>query len=358
MALFVLSLCPFDISVGVGAFVIGLSQISSFFSLNTRVRMIRDRDAVTIATGEEVEGSNESESTPHFRSKTMTVLPDEDREGDLNSCFQQMTTAIEGFISRGSEWRLDHVLSIEVATVPYTPLGGSSYLPLPAKFSGIRSVVNVKNEDQRCFMWSILAALHPAPRHAERLSHYEEYVDELNMAGMQYPITMNQIPRFERQNEISVNVFGMEDGEIFPLFLSKLETSRMEIDLLFLQEEDATHYCLIKDINQFLTLTKKARIKHYFCHRCLHGFVREDLLRDHQPYCKKFDFQRVTYPQEGYNVLEFTSYHKQMRVPFVVYANFESLVRKVDNCSSPSEQSNITHESHFEPCGYAFKVVD
>ena len=32
VTLFVLSLCPFDISVGVGAFVIGLSQISSFFS--------------------------------------------------------------------------------------------------------------------------------------------------------------------------------------------------------------------------------------------------------------------------------------------------------------------------------------
>ena len=32
VAFFVLSLCPFDISVGVGAFVIGLSQISSFFS--------------------------------------------------------------------------------------------------------------------------------------------------------------------------------------------------------------------------------------------------------------------------------------------------------------------------------------
>ena len=34
VALFVLSLCPFDISVGVGAFVIGLGQISSFLSLN------------------------------------------------------------------------------------------------------------------------------------------------------------------------------------------------------------------------------------------------------------------------------------------------------------------------------------
>ena len=57
----------------------------------------------------------------------------------------------------------------------------------------------------------------PAPsrggHHAEKLTHYEKLIDELNMAGTQYPITMNQIPRFEKQNEISVNVFGMENGE-------------------------------------------------------------------------------------------------------------------------------------------------
>ena len=34
MALFVLSFCPFDSSAGVGAFVIGLSQISSIFSFS------------------------------------------------------------------------------------------------------------------------------------------------------------------------------------------------------------------------------------------------------------------------------------------------------------------------------------
>ena len=42
LALFVLSLCPFEISVGVRAFVVGLSQISSFFSyLNKRNHPIR-----------------------------------------------------------------------------------------------------------------------------------------------------------------------------------------------------------------------------------------------------------------------------------------------------------------------------
>ena len=44
VALFALSLCPFDISVGVRAFVIGLSQISSFFSLFNY--MITDLDRV------------------------------------------------------------------------------------------------------------------------------------------------------------------------------------------------------------------------------------------------------------------------------------------------------------------------
>ena len=38
VALFMLSLCPFDISVGIGAFVIGLGQISSFLSLPDRSR--------------------------------------------------------------------------------------------------------------------------------------------------------------------------------------------------------------------------------------------------------------------------------------------------------------------------------
>ena len=45
VALFVLSFCPFDISVGVGAFVIGLSQISSFFSVYVRYRRPQGRTA-------------------------------------------------------------------------------------------------------------------------------------------------------------------------------------------------------------------------------------------------------------------------------------------------------------------------
>ena len=43
VALFVLLLCPFDISVGVGAFVIGLSQISYFFSSGTNIDVTQQK---------------------------------------------------------------------------------------------------------------------------------------------------------------------------------------------------------------------------------------------------------------------------------------------------------------------------
>ena len=44
--LFVLSFCPFDISAGKGAFVIGLSQISSLFSYNSSVGLTKLYDMI------------------------------------------------------------------------------------------------------------------------------------------------------------------------------------------------------------------------------------------------------------------------------------------------------------------------
>ena len=44
VALFVLSICPFDIYVGVGAFVIGLGQISSFLSFDLLQTLIVSRE--------------------------------------------------------------------------------------------------------------------------------------------------------------------------------------------------------------------------------------------------------------------------------------------------------------------------
>ena len=63
------------------------------------------------------------------------------------------------------------------------------------------------------------------------------------------------------------------------------------------------------------------------CRRCLHVFSRADLLEAHRNDCIGIveKPQRTVMPEAGKNILNFTSYHKQMRVPYVIFANFECL---------------------------------
>ena len=59
---------------------------------------------------------------------------------------------------------------------------------LPKNIYDTKSIVNVKNDDHECFKWSVLAALHPAEYHAERLIHYKPFKDELNFTGIEFPM--------------------------------------------------------------------------------------------------------------------------------------------------------------------------
>ena len=52
-----------------------------------------------------------------------------------------------------------------------------------------KAVINVKNEDEYCFMWAVLAVLHPVSIHLEHVNHYEPYHQELNLEGIEFPIS-------------------------------------------------------------------------------------------------------------------------------------------------------------------------
>jgi hypothetical protein len=86
--------------------------------------------------------------------------------------------------------------------------------------------------------------------------------------------------------EFWVNVFGFDEGEMFPLYLSKLPNEYREVDLLYISNETNQHYCWIKNLNRFLKSINKHN-SHYYCRRCLHGFIRKELLDAHRSYCDR-----------------------------------------------------------------------
>ena len=95
----------------------------------------------------------------------------------------------------------------------YDPLRSFSYLPLPKELKAKQGCLNIQNNDEKCFLCSILALLHPVQRrnHQFSVSKCQEYERELNMSGIKYPVDIKDISKFEHQDNISVSVYGYED---------------------------------------------------------------------------------------------------------------------------------------------------
>ena len=61
-------------------------------------------------------------------------------------------------------------------------------------------------------------------------------------------------------------------------------------------------------------------------------------------------------PKEGENILKFNNFHKQQVVPFVVYADFEAITKKVQGCKPNDDKSYTEAYQTHEDCGYGFKI--
>ena len=126
---------------------------------------------------------------------------------------------MDEFEGKGSGWILHSIQHLEVKTAVYQPLAASSYIPLPKILAGKQAIINIQNEDEKCLLWSVLAALHPIDylHHPQRVSNYKPYEQELNTDGITFPTPLQQLDRFERLNNVSINVFGYENNEVLPL---------------------------------------------------------------------------------------------------------------------------------------------
>ena len=172
------------------------------------------------------------------------------------------------------------------------------------------------------------------------------------MEGIEYPVAVKDIPKFEKQNpNICVNVFGY-DTTFYPLYISKLQEGRHLVNLLLIddEEEGKSHYCLIRDLNKMLSSASyKCKNRRYFCTYCLHGFTREDLLVKHQPACQSHGLQAVHLPSEKERWMKFKNFGKSLKALFAIYADFECILEPV--------QEGGGKKNKHTPCGYSYLVV-
>ena len=127
---------------------------------------------------------------------------------------------------------------------------GEIELPVELK-SPRKGLINIKNKDEKCFLWCHVRHINPSKEHPERIKKTDKKIAEkLDYDGIEFPVQEKDFNKIEVKNNICI-VFGYENGLVFPIYVSdqKFEDS---IDLLFIINDDESHYVCIKDFDRFM----------------------------------------------------------------------------------------------------------
>ena len=293
----------------------------------------------------------------YFQSNIERIMEDTDLGKIYNMMVEMCLAIIDQFQNKGSGWQFVSVESFDINVDPFKPLRGSSYFPLPAKLAVKKAIINVKNmKDNECLKWAITSAVYQRKKDPQRLnSELRSNSEKLNWKGIDFPTPLTQIVRFEKQNPYSINVYGYTGTSVYPLRISKHENEQC-INLILLSNKKNQHYCWIKNISA-LTASQinKHKGKRYVCKYCCNSFPKEVSLQNHVEYCLKHKAVGVEMPKKG-TMLSFKNYHRRMRVPFVVYADFEAFTAPISTCSQSGNKSYTNPYQVHKPCGFSYYI--
>ena len=260
------------------------------------------------------------------------------------------------WILNGSNWTIQSIKNHYINIVNYSPLKGSSYIKLPQELKN-KGLINLQNEDNECFRWCHIRHLNPQEKDPQRIKKTDKiFIRQLDYSSIEFPVTVKQINKIEKQNNICINLFGYEEKQPFPLYISK-EKYQDHMELLLITEGENKHYVLIKDFNKLMFRQTKHEHRKHFCMHCLQCFSREDVLTEHKNNCISINGeQAIKMPEKGDKVY-FKNHHKQLPVSFVIYADFEAITEKVQGCQPNNDKSYTEAYQSHKDCGYGYKVV-
>ena len=237
-------------------------------------------------TFEKQKGDELIEKTAYFNGKVQKILNDTEIAESLQITQNQIINKIQQWISEGSAWLIQSVDGHFINVVKYQPLRGSSYIPLPKELqNSAKGIINIKNNDDECFRWCHIRYLNPQKKDPQRVKECDrKYVKDLDYSGIDFPVSTKQYNKIEKQNSVCVNVFGYEQGQPYPIHVSK-EKFEPCLNLLLITKDEVKHYCLMKDFNKFMYKQTKHKGRKHFCMQCLQCFSSERILEEHKVIC-------------------------------------------------------------------------
>ena len=144
----------------------------------------------------------------YFNSLTKIVT---NKRFKLQNAFQEILYRIACCINEGSGWIIEWIESQYINILTYRPLLGSSYTDLRIELrSPKKGLINIKNKDQKCFLWCHVRHINPSKEHPGIIKKVDKRLaSNLNYDGIEFPVKEKDFDKIEVQNNISINVMAM-----------------------------------------------------------------------------------------------------------------------------------------------------
>ena len=185
----------------------------------------------------------------YFNSTTKIVI---NHKFSLENAFQEILYRTDNWINEESGWIVELIESQYVNISNYRPLSGGSYVQLPVELkSPKKQLIDVKNNDQKCFLWCHVRHINPVKIHLERIIREDNKLNDLNYDGVGFLVREKDLSKIEKRNNICINMFCYQNKMTFPIYNSnhKFQNS---MDLLLVTNQNKSNYVYIKDFNRFM----------------------------------------------------------------------------------------------------------
>ena len=286
-----------------------------------------------------------------FNSRMTPVYILNDIDSIVRSMIDHMAQQVENPALRDSKFIFDSVIHMDSSVHRLNLTRGSSYIPLPDWSAKIKAIINPKNLDLESFKWSVIAALkwREIDRDQQRVSKLRRY-DDLDWTGINFPVSTKDISKFELRNRIGVNVLALDSRT--PYICRKGGDYDRVVNLMIIEDDDKKHYIAIKSLGRLLSkMNSKHNPTQHFCTNCLHGFSDVQSRDDHYAYCRSNESVRIEMPTKN-PVVEYSNGQHQFKVPFTMYADFESILEPIQGVSNNPNQSSTRGVNVHTPSGW------
>ena len=191
----------------------------------------------------------------NFHSNNHINLEGTDEDDIYIMMTERILEKMATFQYMGSGWRLYSIIKLELHTTRYNPLRGETWIPLRKELANKKAIINMQNKGNKCFLWCVLRALNPREKDQQRIDKkLKEKENTLNMDGIEHPVSLKDIDKFENQNPtISITVFGYKEKGVHPLRNSDNMDREHKIRLMLIEKDGVQHYSLVKNVSRLLS---------------------------------------------------------------------------------------------------------